>query len=445
VKTAAAGKSDAHTPLPEPLDITFSDGLFNYHDETTATAFALREMVGSFEIDEQNEIFFQSSATLNEQRVHFSGNLKSLPRALGDGSPLDLNMEGAGASFGFSGRVAARQSLELAGTGSIDTQDSARLFKWFGFDLHGLRDKNSLWVESAVDSNGPLFLLKNAVIHFGKANAKGDVSYSGAGAKPRVTLSVDVDRLDLNSYTINPKKSAAAQNWNENIFDLHDLNAVDLQFRVTANQLLYEKFQIPTTQVEGQLNDGVLNAHISGVQFGKIELNFDAKQTPPKLDLILALEHSEAGTFLSSIAGMNWLSGNMQLNASLSAKGTSQAEMMGNLAGTADVQGESFAIHGADLAGLATRALAEPVSGWGSGDSGPVTAKAKFSISDGIATVSENSLSGASIKLSQTGEIDILRKALNLEAVVGLNGADHKNNKVEISGPWANPRFSVAQ
>ena len=58
----------------------------------------------------------------------------------------------------------------------------------------------------------------------------------------------------------------------------------------------------------------------------------------------------------------------------------------------------------------------------------------QFKVSEGVATLGENQLDGASVSLHTEGEIDLLRKALDL-----TTGPDVK---VKIQGPWGKPTLT---
>ena len=442
---AANAKVDANAPLPMPFEITFTNGAFKFVDDVNSKSFMLSELEGQADIDNQDEIALKAAATLAGQRVHFTSALKSLPRAFGEGSPLDFNLEGVGAAFGFSGRVVAARGFDLAGQASVDTDDSARLLKWLGIDLHGLHDKLPLTISSVVESQGPLFLLKKTDVQFAHMKAAGDISFSGAGVRPSVTLALGVDDLNLNMYGTTIKSDAPRSTWREQVFDLNDFNTADIQFRLAANALHFGEFSMASAQVEGSLKDGLMTAHISNDAVGNAALNVDAKQVPPKLNVELALSKIEAKTLFKTFAGMDWLSGPIDLNAKLSATGKSQAAMISSLNGTVEVKTDHVKFEGVELAGLVAQVFSEPVSGWKGVVTEPVAMNADLKVEDGIASLSKSELTAPGIKLNSVGELDVLRQALNLDVDAVLNRGDGKPAKISVNGPWVKPDFALVK
>lgn len=439
----ADAKTDVNAPLPGPTLVNFQNGTFIYKDEVKAKIFTFSEADGLIAVDAQQEMTLKSAAALGGQRVHFQGVLHSLPRAFADGSPLDFNLDGVGSAFGFSGRVVAAKNIDLAGQATVDTDDAARLFKWLGVEVHGLSGKYPLVISSAVETQGSVFLLKKADVQFAGMKGQGDVSFSPSGPRPSLTLALSLDELNTDLYALPVKGLAPIGSWNDRPFDLSDFKTLDMQFRIATSQARFGEFIFGPAEIDGELKDGVLTTTINSETSGKADVIFDAAQTPPNLKLNLDLKNVEAKTFMPRFAGMNWLQGPMRLSASLAAEGASQAEMIGNLKGSVDAQIDHARIQGVELGGLAAHVQSEAVSGWEGATTDPVVGNVKLSLVDGVATLQENVITAPGVKTSQSGEIDILRQALNLEATLALNRGDGKPMKIKITGPWAKPSFAL--
>lgn len=440
---ALVSKSDVNTPLPARIQVTFQNGTFVYKDELSAKSFALSDADGLISVDEKQEITLKSGATLGGQRVHFQAVVNSLPRAFAEGSPFDFNLEGAAAAFGFSGRIVATKGIDLVGQATLDTGDAARLLRWLGVDLHGLSAEMPLSITSAVETQGPLILLKKAEIKFANMKALGDVSYAATGSRPSLTLALGLDELDTNFYSTAVKSLAPIGNWSDRPFDQNDMNALDVKFRIAANQTRFGDYTTGPAEVDGELKDGILKTTIKSEASGIADIDFDSAQSPPKLSVNLDLKNVEAKNFMPRFTGMNWLQGAMRLNASLNAQGASQAEMISTLNGNIEMQLDNGHIQGVEMAGLAAHLQSEAVSGWEGEATDAVAGNVKLLVAEGVATLQENVIKAPGVKTSQTGEIDILRQALNLEASLNLNRGAGKPMQIKVSGPWAKPNFTL--
>ena len=443
--TSARSKADMRAALPTPLQLRFQNGNLVYSDEAHANSFALSEAEGLIAVDAQQEITLKSAAVLGRQRVHVQSVLHSLPRAFAEGSPFDFNLDGAGASFGYSGRLVVKNGVELAGQATVDTEDVSRLFKWLGMDLHGLQGKHTLAMTSAVETQGALVLMKKADVKFADMAALGDISFFGAAARPSLTFDLALDEINTNLFSPVVNRISRQGIWNDKKFDLSDLKALDVSFKIAARRVRFGDFISGEALIDGALKDGVANAAIKSETSGNADINFDSVQSPPKLSINLDLKNIEAKTFMRRFAGMNWLQGPLRLNASLMTEGSNQAEMVGGLKGNAEIQFDQAQIQGVELAGLAAHVQTENVSGWEGQMTDPVTGNAKFSLADGVATLQENEITAPGLKAIQNGEIDILRQALNLESAVGLNRGDGNPMTIKITGSWANPNFALTK
>jgi AsmA protein len=404
-QTPDAGKTDADAQPGQPLHVKIIDGTFHFSDLRNGNEFELHQL--SADVDYGEALTAAGSATVKNQRIHFSSTLNSLSRAFAEGSPLDLTVDGAGGSFSFSGRVATGGNLNLAGQALLESTDAPRLFNWLGVKLQGFGALKKISLSGALDAQGNVFLLKQAKLKVANMNAEGEVSFSNAGERPNLTAALGFNVLDFNLYQ--PAQAATTRGWSEKPINIADINAVDAQFKISANKMLYGTLVTGPATVEGSLKDRALSATIKSdaVAGGTalLDVSFDAQQLPPKLKLDVALTAVEGKSFLPAIIGQHWLSGPLTVAANLSASGESQAAMISSLAGDVDAKIEGGSIRGLDFAQNAN-------------------AQAKLTLADGVATLGENSFAG-------TGEVDILRQALALSIAGRL-----------IKGPWDAPVIS---
>ncbi len=422
-----------------PLRIRFQNGVFKYIDEPNAKVFTVADVEGLADLDAQNEVHINAAMTVAGERTHIAANLKSLSRAFHDGSPFDFNLDAVGASISYGGRIVARQGLDLAGQLRVDTNNATRLFKWLGLDFHGIGSNVLFSLTAAVESNRSFINLKQSDIVLSGMKAKGDISLANNAVKSNVTLDLKFENLNTDLF-LNSKQNVS---WSERPFDTHNFNALDLSYNLAATKMRVGGFETGDAQVVGNLKDGILTSTISSPTLGQSTINFNSHETPPKLGLEMALTLSDAKSFMQQFAEMNWFSGAMVLNGKLETVGNSQSEMIGALDGEIEIKSREAAFKGVSLSALAGKALVQPIAGWGGGDTEPVVFNSKFIWADGIATLQDNSLSAPGVKITASGEIDLLRQALNIDARVKLNQGDGKPAQVAVEGPWGKPHIGV--
>ena len=128
----------------------------------------------------------------------------------------------------------------------------------------------------------------------------------------------------------------------------------------------------------------------------------------------------------------------------LSAKGDSPAQLISTLAGTANVKLQNGSIDGIDLAARAGLLKTDDAEGWGvsSGDVTSVTsASATARFADGIAALDSTRVEAAGLSAEITGNVDLLRRAVDLKATPG-SGLPLPV-AATVKGPWDKPKLSA--
>ena len=421
-----AGESPKAWP---EFHVQLSNSSFHYFDERSGDQFGFDQISGLADFSSEGEISSSGSAVVNGQFVNFNAALASLERAFSDGSPLDLSVEGVASSFSFSGRLATAKRLNLAGTTEVNSTDAPRLMKWLGADLSHLTELKNLALSGALDSDGPVMFLTGANLKLGDMSAKGDISFSNAGERTSITAALGFDYLDFNLF-----RPVVDRNWSDKPIDYSGLGAADVQFRFSANALDYGSLKTSAATVEGTLQNRVLKAAIKSQDIaggtGQFGVGLDATQLPPKLKLDVSLANVAAKPVLAALINQSFLSGGLTLEAHLAATGNSQAELISTLSGDASVSLDASTISDVTLSTLAT----QPMDGWNGGQTPNVKGQAQFTVSEGVAKLGDNELDASGVSLHSEGEIDLLRKSLDV-----TTGPDVK---VKIQGPWAKPTLT---
>ena len=119
---------------------------------------------------------------------------------------------------------------------------------------------------------------------------------------------------------------------------------------------------------------------------------------------------------------------------------------MSTLAGSFSIEvsdGEITGINIVDMVSTVSRALSD---GWGHGPENLTSfdrAQATFQISDGIAKTTDVKVSGPAFEVTGSGEIDMLRRALDFKfdpkLVTGGNETTGLPVPVAVKGPWQAP------
>ena len=149
----------------------------------------------------------------------------------------------------------------------------------------------------------------------------------------------------------------------------------------------------------------------------------------------------------SELFGISKLSGRGNLNLSLVASGASPFGLASSLDGNATLTGQNGAIAGFNVEQLLKRLERRPLSGGGNLRSGStpydnLTVSVKFN--DGIATVEDIRVDGATTRLTLTGTASVPAREYDLKGVASLTSAAAGGDKgfdlpFVVQGPWDDP------
>ena len=407
-----ASKSDVNAPELSTLSVKIESGTFHYSDARDGIAFVLPQFSGVFDFGDDGNLTATGSTEINDRHANFSGTLKSLARAIEEGSPLDFNLDSEGHIFSFAGRLANLGSLNLAGQGSIETSDAQKFFKWMGVDIKALPSNLKLVLDGPFESQGSTFTFKKSSFQMDQWKAVGDILFSTQGGRKNL-----VTQLDFETLSVNATGKIGA--WSEAPFDVAVLQNLDAQFQISTPQFMIGLANLGAAKIGGLVKNAALTASFQSATMKVSSLKIDASQLPPTLDLALSTVNANAKALIPVLTGQNWLSGPLTMNANLKAHGKSQAEMISTLSGDVVAGVESGSITG------------------NGGKTDFTKFAADIALEDGIASLSNTHLTLADQEAAATGEIDLLRKSFSISA------EPVAKQKMLINGTWDAPKISA--
>ena len=441
----------------EPLTLLVAKGSASFLDERNGQAFSLEDASANIAIGDDGELDVEGTASLNKQLAQIEAQVKSLKRLGEDGSPLDLTITAPALTVNFSGRLATHDGLNLAGAIDATAPDLRLLAKWLGSDVKGNAGLKNFSLAGALDSKGAVFNLAKASVALDGMVATGDMTLDLTKKTPNVSAALSTDVFSLDPYLPAKKDGIVSAGKGDTGWDISPvafdrLKGVDGNLKLSAFQVKWNDAEIGPAELSGTLKDGKLETAVQDATLygGKAtaKITLDGTQDMPVLHLNIDAQGIKGETFLSEFAGMDWLAGNTGLQASLTAAGHNQREMMSTLAGTFRIDvsdGEITGLNIVDMFSTVSRALSD---GWGEGPENLTsfdTAEASFVIGDGIARTMDVMISGPAFAVTGGGEIDMLRRALDFKfdpkLVTGSNETTELPVQVAVKGPWQAPKI----
>jgi uncharacterized protein involved in outer membrane biogenesis len=172
----------------EALRLTIQDGSVTYLDQTRGETFTAQALSGMATVSNQGGLELNGTASLASRFVKFNANIGSLARLGEDGSPANIALSAPSLLAGFSGRILARGTPQLAGTGRVQMDNLPDAVKWMalGFNVPA----KAMSIDGSIDSVGATIRFPAATLVLDAMKVKGRAGLDFAPAKPVVTFEI---------------------------------------------------------------------------------------------------------------------------------------------------------------------------------------------------------------------------------------------------------------
>ncbi len=261
------------------------------------------------------------------------------------------------------------------------------------------------------------------------------------------------------------KKAARKGRWSTEPIDLSALNAVNAEVKLKSKALLFDKMRLDNAVIDVVLTDGLLELRkVSGTIFGGALLVTGRIDARDRLQAGLAVNAIEINLaqLLKAVAQSGRVSGPLDLSASLSSEGRSQAELVSALSGKGEIKGtlnikvKKEEQVGSALLGLAGELLGQKVQGirgltdatnviFNSFAGSPAALQGTFTIKRGVVQSSDLRLDGRKATALTKGTANL--PAWRLDSLTDIYLAENPNTPyltVGLRGPLdaPSPRLS---
>ena len=439
------------------------DGDIRYLDERSGTALAIEHADLTIKAPRLNgPIGLKGHVTWKNERVGLDFFAKAPWRLVGEGSPIDLAVDGALVNVSFDGLARLNAGFDLAGTVEMKARSLRDLAEWLGKPLAPGAGLKAFSAKGGLELTDQSIILKKATIGLDGMNAKGDLTIDLSGERPDVVAALGVDRVNIDAY-LGPQPSEPADAkgidaWSAAPIDLSGLSALDAKLALAANQISYRNVKIGKTRINATLKGGRLIANLPEMAFydGKAsgEVVLSTSKGAAVVQGRLSAEGVDGYRLLKDFAGFERIIGTGTLSVSLAARGKSQRELVSTLNGAAAMRFTNGAVRGINIAALMRDVGSGIVSGWGQPDSKDTDfalLEATYTISDGVATGKDLKLAGPLVRVTAIGSADLLRRRLDYKVqpklVATLNNQDAADAAASlpvplvVAGPWGDPKI----
>jgi uncharacterized protein involved in outer membrane biogenesis len=275
----------------------------------------------------------------------------------------------------------------------------------------------------------------------------------------RLTASLDPGSRDGPAGVILAQAGSSApriavERWSRAPLDLSFLRSLDAQLTVGGRSLAWGRWRLGTPHAKLALKDAVLDAtELSGQFFGgtlSASVTINAAGTP-NLDMKLRLEQAELAQLTSS-SGVSRIQGKVDVQSVLHTTGSSSADFINHLSGTAEIRGGDGRIEGIDLPAINQRIgtlkglgdLGGLLRAGAAGSTGFSVLEGNFTIKDGVARSEDLRLVADGGEGNGTLTLDLPGWSLssrNEIRLTGISGAPPLG--LNLAGPLEQPNWSL--
>ena len=343
---------------------------------------------------------------------------------------------------------------------------------------------------AGLKGGGDTVVIEGLEGNVGPTNVAGNGSWHTSGPRPRLKLALTSGVISLNDYLAppeapdpaqrpriepggeralpaaagadpvlgqaagdGPEPSSGSRRWSAEPIDLAALARADAEIEIRAETLVYGPFHVERPSIDATLDGRVLRIErLAGALFdGRLDLvgGLDGRGVPA-IDVDIAVKGMNVAKALFLADGFDLATGTLDFGAKLSARGRSQRDLVGSLAGSADFKIRNGAVKGFDLHEVSER-LKHPATSagfigiLGAAMSGGTT---RVSSLDGTLAVEKGFIRIDDMKLvadagagEAQGVVDLSAWNTDAHAVFRLTG--HKGAppfRLHLTGPLDDPR-----
>ena len=514
VKNASPANTAAKVKLGGAGGLSFGDvhvaeGTIKYADARKGVQHEVKGIDARLSLKEiSGPLDFNGQLVLGGERVAFEARVQSLIEALEErptrvtfklgAKPLDFSYDGI-ASLGHVGGLDGRVTLKSP---SLDA-----LFRLLQVPLSGAEQLGALAIDGQVKVAGPIVGISGASFALGETSAKGNISLDSSNPRPLIKANLKFAALDLNRLAgLEPAPSAPAtavspagrfsppagrpigppvrsiedllnrpaadappkpsgpairgftrrsgDGWSSDPISLLALRFADVDGRFEFDHIAWEQMKIGHTDAGVLLKGGVLKVEIGEVRLyggrAKGLFSIDAREAEMTLGVNISGDGIAAMALLKDAADLDVFDGRTRFSVAVSARGGSERELIGTLAGKADLLMTDGAVHGWDvsqmLSGLGQGRIPSPERITGARTSFSELS-GSFPIQHGVARNQDLKFVSPALGAVGSGVINIVDRNINLvvrpkpaSMPGGIGGIEIP---LRIAGPWSKVNVMV--
>jgi len=457
-------------------DVRLVNGTVRFSDAQAGTSQEIQSINAEINLPSLDQtLTVKGSLVWNGETIDLTAQVDD-PRALMEGASTGVQaaIKAAPVSFDYKGTVTNAKPAAVSGDISLNVPSIRGLAAWAGKPIEAAGGGlGPLSIKGTLDMAGKSIAFKDAEISIDNMNAKGDFEVDISGRVPSIVASLEVDKLDLNTY-LPPEsdKPAAApsgggapaaggasggkSDWSDDPIDFSALNLVNADLSFVTGGITVQKIKVGRTALKMLLKGGKLSLDLNemalygGQGTGRITVDAGRNAITQKLDL----KGVQAAPLLTDAAGFDRVEGTANIVVDVKTRGASQRQLISALNGNGSIQFLDGAVRGINLA-----AMVRNISSAFLDASARETQKTDFAelagtytITNGIVKNDDLFLKSPLLRVDGKGTSDLPKRTVDYrvtpKVVASTKGQGGESQlgglsvPVQITGPWDNLAFA---
>jgi AsmA protein len=352
------------------------------------------------------------------------------PNGLADGnrSPFRLKLEAEPLRVSFEGGLAFRRGFQAEGALAAESNSLRAALAWGGIEPPTTGGFGPLALKAQATFTPAGLALSGLTVELDGNRAQGGLTLTRDSDRPLVQGTLASETADFSRYASGfSMRDADGRNWNEAPLDVKALEGFDLDLRLSAGRILFNKTELERVAMAAAVRAGHFTLTVGEAQiFGGMLHGTAAigpSPTGAKIKLEANLKDFDAERGLGELAGIRRLEGTGSLALLLSGSGTSVSAIARDLQGQANLLVQNGSFNGLNVEQALRRFERRPLSGTADlrGGRTPFDRfSAKLQVTEGNASVQEAEMQNALLHITLSGLASIPRRDLDLRGTASL-------------------------
>lgn len=340
---APSEKRPASPPALTVHNLDIRNGRIAYRDGRTGASHAVSvETFTAAKAAGENRLTVSLKGVWNSLPFEFTGILLDTAPGLFHLDDIRFSARAAGAALTATGRISDLMARKASLNVHLSAPSLPRLMALGG--MHGLPDVGPVTIDAELEiPDAETFQATTLNAVFGESDLRGSATLALSGKRPKLSAELSSRRLDLrlpaerSSAPSAKPTSGGGRIFPKKPLPLDKLNHIDADLRLRLAQVLTERASVTEIETDIRLESGRLRMTpiraASGGSTLAASLEINAAEKIPAIAMTLRGNQLNLGKIFSQPGAGKTLSGRADVDANLTGRGRSVAEVMGNLNG----------------------------------------------------------------------------------------------------------------